>query len=308
MSQAIRAGYRTFNDQVEHTVRNTALWLLIGCAVYLLLALISYTPSDPGWSHVGSDAAIGNIGGQLGAWGADIMLFLFGIGAYLFPVMMVWSAILIFQSTADNKTTPLWMLVRWVGFLLGLLALTALASRQFATALSPTFILPNGIGGGLGLLGAEVAAQFFNHTGADLSLLGLLIAAVSLLTGNSPLALIDGIGAITIAVIRAVLFLPSPPRQPINPAYEPSPQSFTTTSSASIKKPAVNPSVSITQSPGSFASSRRRTEPTLPNAQSILYHPLIDKDATDIFKLPNQIPTARRGRSKPKTTIHSSQF
>ncbi|MBB1125327.1 DNA translocase FtsK 4TM domain-containing protein [Thiospirillum jenense] len=287
MSQAIRAGYRTFNDHVEHTVRNTALWLLIGAAVYLLLALVSYTPNDPGWSHVGSDATIANIGGRVGAWSADIMLFLFGICAYLFPVMMIWSAILIFQSTADNKTTPLWMLLRWLGFLLGMLALTAFASRQFSTALPATLLLPNGIGGGLGLLGSDIAAQFFNHTGADLSLLGLLIAAASLLTGNSPMTLIDGIGAITIAVIRALLFLP-PPRQPISTVYEQPHLLATSPSVVPMKPTVIDSSTPAIKSRTSLSPPRRRTEPTLPSTHHILHHTLIDKDATDTPMLVGQ--------------------
>ena len=36
--------------------------------LYLLLALMTYSPRDPGWSATGSGAAITNMGGPTGAW------------------------------------------------------------------------------------------------------------------------------------------------------------------------------------------------------------------------------------------------
>ena len=60
-----------------------AKWLLLGAAaVYLLLLFITYHRADPGWSHTGTDAVIHNAGGAVGAWLADILLYLFGLSAY----------------------------------------------------------------------------------------------------------------------------------------------------------------------------------------------------------------------------------
>ena len=39
---------------------------------YLLLALASYSPEDPGWSGTGGRDFIGNAGGPAGAWLADV--------------------------------------------------------------------------------------------------------------------------------------------------------------------------------------------------------------------------------------------
>ncbi|HEV7477240.1 MAG TPA: DNA translocase FtsK 4TM domain-containing protein, partial [Burkholderiales bacterium] len=65
-----------------------AKWLLLGAlAFYLLLVFVTYHRGDPGWSHTGSDAVARNAGGALGAWLADIFLYLFGLSAYWLVVL-----------------------------------------------------------------------------------------------------------------------------------------------------------------------------------------------------------------------------
>ena len=64
--------------------------ILIALGAYFLLALASFSPQDPGWSQVGAQSAIRNAGGAVGAWFADITLFLFGLFAYLIPVTVAW--------------------------------------------------------------------------------------------------------------------------------------------------------------------------------------------------------------------------
>src|SRR3982751_6800138 len=60
-----------------------AKWLaLVAVGLYLLLILSSYQRSDPGWSHSSTGAVARNAGGALGAWLADLLLYLFGLSAY----------------------------------------------------------------------------------------------------------------------------------------------------------------------------------------------------------------------------------
>ena len=51
-------------------------------AAFLLLVLATYHRVDPGWSHAVQALQILNAGGRLGAWTADLMLYLFGLSAY----------------------------------------------------------------------------------------------------------------------------------------------------------------------------------------------------------------------------------
>ena len=59
-------------------LREGALIIFGTTALYLLVSLSSYTPQDPGWSHSETTAKIANMGGVVGAWFADVFLYLFG--------------------------------------------------------------------------------------------------------------------------------------------------------------------------------------------------------------------------------------
>ncbi|MFL6572871.1 MAG: DNA translocase FtsK 4TM domain-containing protein, partial [Burkholderiales bacterium] len=62
-----------------------AKWLLLAAAaLYLLLVFVTYSRDDPGWSHTATGAVAHNAGGILGAWLADVLLYLFGLSAYWF--------------------------------------------------------------------------------------------------------------------------------------------------------------------------------------------------------------------------------
>ena len=57
-----------------------AWWLvLVVAGSYLATILFTYNRDDPSWSHSASDdAIIHNAGGPVGAWIADLLLYLFG--------------------------------------------------------------------------------------------------------------------------------------------------------------------------------------------------------------------------------------
>jgi S-DNA-T family DNA segregation ATPase FtsK/SpoIIIE len=57
--------------------------------VYLVLILLTYARIDPGWSHASQVASLHNLGGRLGAWTADLMLFIFGFSAWWWCVMLL---------------------------------------------------------------------------------------------------------------------------------------------------------------------------------------------------------------------------
>ncbi len=67
-------------------VRESWLLLVVAAFLYLSLILATYTRSDPGWSFTGSGAPLGNRGGTVGAWLADLLLYLFGLSAWWWVV------------------------------------------------------------------------------------------------------------------------------------------------------------------------------------------------------------------------------
>jgi S-DNA-T family DNA segregation ATPase FtsK/SpoIIIE len=200
VSQATRAGQLTLGDYLDRAWREGAMWTLICAALYLVVALASYSPQDPGWSFVGPSETVANAGGRIGAVFADLALFLFGVFAYLLPLMVAWSAYLVFRQRAPEPETKLfWLALRWVGFLLLLTAGAALASIYGGHLMQD---LPNGIGGGLGLLITEYALVAFGDAGGSLALTAAFLVGFLLTTGISPLQVVDGLGALTLALFR----------------------------------------------------------------------------------------------------------
>ena len=73
-------------------LREALFWLLAALALVLLIALSSFDPYDPGFTYTGEPGQVGNLIGPLGAHAADLLLMLFGWPAYLFPVVIAFSA------------------------------------------------------------------------------------------------------------------------------------------------------------------------------------------------------------------------
>jgi len=186
---------------MQRGVREAALILLSALALYLLVALASYSPADPGWSRTGS-GEIHNLGGPAGAWFADVALYLIGYMAYLFPVMVGFSGWLLYrgvtpQGTIDYRTLGL----RWLGFVLTVIAGCGLASLHFQPEAGA---LPLSAGGVLGNLVGEGLAARFSFLGATLFLLALFLTGVTLFTGLSWLALMDRTGQVTLLALDRV--------------------------------------------------------------------------------------------------------
>jgi DNA segregation ATPase FtsK/SpoIIIE, S-DNA-T family len=196
MGQATRYGQLTFTDHVERALREGSLWTLMCASIYLALSLISYSPQDPGWSYIGNDPQVANAGGRTGAWFADAALYLFGYLAYLLPFMIAWSAWLLFRWRGDEAEAKTWLLsLRWVGFLVTIAAGCGFASVNLAVEGD---YLPNGAGGGFGLLVSGRMLEAFGLVGANLLLLGALFVSLTLFFSFSWLKLIDTTGAVAL--------------------------------------------------------------------------------------------------------------
>ena len=182
---------------VSRGVREGALIVLSALAVFLLVSLMSYHYNDPGWSHTGSYADVQNVGGRVGAWFADVFLYLIGYLAYLFPVMVGYSGWLVFRGrTSDGDIDYKTLGLRWLGFLCTVGSGCALAALYFTLSQG---VLPLASAGGI--LGEKLAGGFsgsFNTVGATLFLLALFLAGVTLFTGLSWLSLMDRTGRWTL--------------------------------------------------------------------------------------------------------------
>lgn len=177
--------------QIGRRLREGALLLILAVAAYFLLSLTNYSPDDPGWSYTGSRGEVENAGGPLGAWFADVLLNLFGLFAYLFPLMIGWSGWLLFKErNSDDSLNVHLFALRWTGFLITLAAGSAIASMHITGTSFP--------GGGGGILGAflqELLVSMFSFAGSTLLLLALFFSGFTLFSGISWLSVMDTLGS-----------------------------------------------------------------------------------------------------------------
>ena len=175
-------------------LRESALVVLVAVGVYLIMALVSFDRTDPGWSVSGSGGEISNMGGSAGAFFADLFLFLFGYLAYLAPLMVAYSGWLLYREVNDKGQVDYHILgIRWGGFLLTLIAGCGLSSLHFDQS-----FLPSDAGGLLGNLVATAFVLAFSYIGTTLLLLALFFAGITIFTSLSWLKVIDSTGKITV--------------------------------------------------------------------------------------------------------------
>ena len=182
---------------VSRALREGALWVFAALALILLAALVTYHPSDPGFSYTGSDGDVANAIGPVGAFLADVFFLVFGRPAFLFPVMLAYAGWILFHFRgAAPDVGRRELVLRSAGFLVTLATSCGLATLHFSAD-----GLPHTAGGVLGdQVGAGVAGAL-SFLGATLLLLAMWLAGVSLFVGVSWLAMMDRVGRTTLASV-----------------------------------------------------------------------------------------------------------
>jgi S-DNA-T family DNA segregation ATPase FtsK/SpoIIIE len=177
-------------------------WLAL--CVILFLALFSYSPEDPGWSHTGDRENISNLIGPAGAWLADVLFALFGMMAYLLPLLLAVRAVQILRTyflREDDQFDSLTWVLRVIGFLLVMISSTSLATIQYHDV-SNAF--PEGMGGILGKYTGEAIISVFSFTGSTLLLLALFLFGLTVFSDISWIVLIDRLGWLTLSAMSSV--------------------------------------------------------------------------------------------------------
>ena len=189
-SAQARNGAR-FTAAVSRGLRESAVIVLGIVALVLLMALATYSPDDPGFSFTGSAAPVHNRIGVVGAWLADVLFFLFGRPAFLFPLMLAlaaWGLQRRIHSEASSRANTL---VRIAGFLLVLVASCALTTLHWQPG-----SLRQSAGGVVGTLFGNGLAAGLNFLGATLLLIAAWMAGLSLAFGVSWFTIMDRLGGL----------------------------------------------------------------------------------------------------------------
>jgi len=199
MAQAVRKRASLadpVSSLVVQRVKEGILIALGGVALFLLIALWSHHPTDPGWSHTGTAEPIHNRCGIVGAWIADIALYLFGGFAYVFPLMIAFAGWVVFRErTRDEGWDYFFLSVRGIGFVLTLGMGCGLIWVRGHGLLGE---MPHNAGGILGDVVGGVSFAIFSHLGGSLLMLALFLTGVTLFTGLSWLWVMDTLGRYTL--------------------------------------------------------------------------------------------------------------
>ncbi len=87
-----------WRQQLHYRLKEGALIAFGALCLYLMMALLTYDQSDPGWSHTSSNAAqVQNAAGRAGAFCADILFMVLGYFAYIFPLLLAIKAWQVFR-------------------------------------------------------------------------------------------------------------------------------------------------------------------------------------------------------------------
>ncbi|WP_416140115.1 DNA translocase FtsK 4TM domain-containing protein [Halomonas sp. HK25] len=186
---------RRFGVRLQGSAREGVAIMLLAACVFLLLALFSFDPGDPGWSRSGPESLIENWMGPVGAWLSDVLYSLFGASALWWPAMLGYAAwrLLRARQGIHLEWDATALAVRGGGLVLLLLGTTTLGALHFYHPPAET-VLPYSSGGilGEGLVGALV--PMVGSGGAGLLALSALLCGLPLLTGLSWLSVMDELG------------------------------------------------------------------------------------------------------------------
>ena len=176
-------------------------WVIVlaALAIFTILILLTYSRADPSWSHASSVSRISNWGGRLGAFFSDLMLFVFGLSAWWWCLLLLQSVWRGYRRVAEkyilrDEPEAAHRFEGWIracGFTLLLISSPAI---EFLRMYTHKAQLPRAPGGVLGEAIGSAAQKLLGFNGATLVLLLMLALGFSLFFHVSWLQVAEQIG------------------------------------------------------------------------------------------------------------------
>ena len=185
--QSLRRGHEENARRAArwHRLREIAGVGFVAITIAGIIALASYSTRDPSFNVVTGSGATHNYLGVFGAYFADLLVQLFGFGAWLFPLHTFGAAVLCFTHIPISFARRIGRLVGLTVFSLSLVTLGNLAFRSADPLYS---------GGGQPVRGGGVVGEFLANqslpllsvTGTAIVFAFLLVASFTLATHLTP--------------------------------------------------------------------------------------------------------------------------
>ena len=168
-------------------VKEITLVAMGSLAIFLLLAIVSYSPDDPGFSFSSPQAEARNLVGVSGAYFADLVLYLFGYVAFLIPIALAVAGA---RLLLTNEFSWLVIGVRLTGWIALLVASCVILDLHLAVGSS----FPAGDGGVFGQWLVAMGVPVFGTVGFTVIAIALGLIGFQASTGMSWLDIAEYLG------------------------------------------------------------------------------------------------------------------
>src|SRR5947209_1990790 len=100
-------------EPAAHRGRNDIIGIvLMGCAVILLISLLSYDPHDSAQNKLPVNNPVHNLGGPIGSWMADQCIKTAGVSAYALPFILIFIGLgCFFETMAYLRRRWVWAVI-----------------------------------------------------------------------------------------------------------------------------------------------------------------------------------------------------
>jgi S-DNA-T family DNA segregation ATPase FtsK/SpoIIIE len=192
-NKILAASKKTSRDLASRVIREASWFTLLFIGLYITLALISYSSSDPSFSHsISVEGNINNLAGISGAYFSDFFLNIFGLSAWWLVFLSIYSIFLIYPRIENqNYQIKHLLIIHYLGFFLLLLS-----SSTFESGYMIDFSarLPSEQGGILGNIIYLFLAQAMGYIGTLVFLVISFAIGFSLFTGWSWITISESVG------------------------------------------------------------------------------------------------------------------
>ena len=189
---------RTPNKKfLSQTLREAVLLFSFSISSYIYLTLTTYHKDDRSWIKSSSEE-LQNLGGLFGSYISETLYFIFGLGAFLIPLLLIFISVLIYNKNRNEEESSNFS--RYTGYLILLLSSCALLSIHFLNK-----ALEAGSGGLLGDFIASILINNLSIFGATILLMPFFIIGLTLWLKLSWVKIFEIIGGYTISFFKISL-------------------------------------------------------------------------------------------------------